>query len=61
MKEGIETERLVLREMSLDDLDFVAAMLAPPEVMRFWPQVYSRAPLNAPGGRGPFPRRVTIY
>ena len=38
----IETARLALREMSLDDLDFVAAMLAHPEVMRFWPQTYSR-------------------
>jgi RimJ/RimL family protein N-acetyltransferase len=42
MKAAIETERLVLREMTLRDLDFVAAMLAHPEVMRFWPQVYSR-------------------
>jgi len=42
MRTAIETERLVLREMSLDDLDFVATMLAHPEVMRFWPQVYSR-------------------
>jgi RimJ/RimL family protein N-acetyltransferase len=39
----IETPRLVLREMSLDDLDFVAEMLADPEVMRFYPKCYSRA------------------
>jgi RimJ/RimL family protein N-acetyltransferase len=38
----IETERLVLREMSLDDLDTVAAMLADAEVMRFWPRPYTR-------------------
>lgn len=38
----IETPRLVLREMSLDDLDFVAAMLADAEVMRFYPKCYSR-------------------
>jgi RimJ/RimL family protein N-acetyltransferase len=29
--------------MSLDDLDFVAAMLADPEVMRYYPKCYSRA------------------
>ncbi len=38
----LETPRLVLREMSLDDLDFVAAMLAHPEVMRYYPKCYSR-------------------
>jgi ribosomal-protein-alanine N-acetyltransferase len=38
----IETERLWLREMSLDDLDFVAEMLAEPEVMRFYPKRYER-------------------
>ena len=38
-----ETERLRAREMSLADLDFVAAMLAHPEVMRFYPRRYSRA------------------
>ncbi len=38
----LETSRLVLREMSLNDLDLVASMLAHPEVMRFWPRCYSR-------------------
>jgi RimJ/RimL family protein N-acetyltransferase len=38
----LETPRLALREMSLDDLDFVAAMLGHPEVMRYYPKVYSR-------------------
>jgi [ribosomal protein S5]-alanine N-acetyltransferase len=38
----LETPRLLLREMSLEDLDFVAAMLAHPEVMRFWPKCYNR-------------------
>jgi RimJ/RimL family protein N-acetyltransferase len=38
----LETPRLHLREMSLDDLDFVAAMLSHPEVMRFYPKLYSR-------------------
>ncbi len=31
----LETCRLVLRELSFDDLDFVAEMLAHPEVMHF--------------------------
>ena len=38
----LETPRLVLREMLPADLDFVAAMLADPEVMRFYPKCYSR-------------------
>ena len=42
MKPVLETPRLALREMSLGDLDFVAAMLGHPEVMRFYPSVYSR-------------------
>jgi RimJ/RimL family protein N-acetyltransferase len=42
MKTVLETPRLTLREMSLADLDFVAAMLADPEVMRFYPKCYSR-------------------
>jgi [ribosomal protein S5]-alanine N-acetyltransferase len=42
MKLVLETPRLVLREISLADLDFIAEMLAHPEVMRFWPKCYSR-------------------
>jgi RimJ/RimL family protein N-acetyltransferase len=42
MQPVFETERLRAREMSLADLDFVAAMLAHPEVMRFYPKCYSR-------------------
>jgi [ribosomal protein S5]-alanine N-acetyltransferase len=38
----LETVRLLLREMSLADLDFVAAMLAHADVMRFYPKCYSR-------------------
>jgi [ribosomal protein S5]-alanine N-acetyltransferase len=41
-KQILETPRLILREMSPDDLDFVAAMLADPEVMRYYPKCYSR-------------------
>ncbi len=39
----LETERLTLREMVADDLDFVAAMLSDPAVMRFYPKCYSRS------------------
>ncbi len=43
MEAVFDTPRLTLREMSLDDLDFVAAMLAHPEVMRYFPRCYTRA------------------
>ncbi len=39
----IETRRLLLREITLADMDFVAAMLGDLEVMRFWPSPCSRA------------------
>ena len=39
----LETARLRLREMTPDDLDFVAAMLGDPEVMRFYPHTHDRA------------------
>lgn len=42
VKQILETPRLVLREMSPADLDFVAAMLADAEVMRYYPRCYSR-------------------
>jgi [ribosomal protein S5]-alanine N-acetyltransferase len=42
MKTVLETDRLLLREMSLDDLDFIAQPLAHPEVMRYWPRCYTR-------------------
>ena len=38
----LQTERLVLREMVQQDLDFLASLLADPEVMRFYPKCYSR-------------------
>jgi ribosomal-protein-alanine N-acetyltransferase len=37
-----ETERLRLKELVLGDLDFVAEMLADPEVMRFYPKPLDR-------------------
>ena len=42
MKIILETHRLLLREMSLDDLDFIAQVVAHPEVMRYWPKCYTR-------------------
>jgi len=42
MRLVLETPRLRLREMTASDLDFVAAMLSHPEVMRFYPKLYSR-------------------
>ena len=42
MNPVLETTRLVLCEMSVVDLDFVAAMLADPQVMRFYPGRLSR-------------------
>lgn len=38
----LQTLRLQLRELTLDDLDFVAEMVAHPEVMHFWPMTYNR-------------------
>ena len=38
----LETPRLVLRDLILRDLDFVAELLAHPEVMGFWPKTYTR-------------------
>jgi RimJ/RimL family protein N-acetyltransferase len=43
MRTILETPRLVLRELTLDDLDFIAEVMAHPEVMQFWPKPYSRA------------------
>jgi [ribosomal protein S5]-alanine N-acetyltransferase len=38
----IETARLWLRQMTLGDLDFLAALLGDAEVMRYYPKVYTR-------------------
>ena len=42
MEPVIKTSRLFLRELYLTDLDFVASLLAHPQVMRFYPHCYSR-------------------
>jgi RimJ/RimL family protein N-acetyltransferase len=41
------TPRLLLRAMSMDDLDFVASMLADPDVMRYYPKLHSREEAEA--------------
>jgi RimJ/RimL family protein N-acetyltransferase len=38
----LETRRLLLSRMSLDDLDFLAEMLSDPAVMRFYPKRLTR-------------------
>jgi RimJ/RimL family protein N-acetyltransferase len=38
----LETSRLALREMTLDDLDFMAALIGDPETMRFWTRPFTR-------------------
>jgi RimJ/RimL family protein N-acetyltransferase len=38
----LETRRLALREMTLDDLDFYAAMIGDPETMRFYQRPFTR-------------------
>lgn len=38
----ITTERLNLRELNQQDLDFVAEMLSHPEVMQYYPKLHSR-------------------
>jgi ribosomal-protein-alanine N-acetyltransferase len=38
----LETERLLLRHLTPDDLDDLAALYADPVVMRFWPRPYTR-------------------
>ena len=43
MNQILETKRLTLREMTIADLDFISSMLSHPEVMRYYPQCYSRA------------------
>lgn len=47
MKAVLETPRLELRELSPDDLDFVAEMLGHPEVSRFYERRFSREDASA--------------
>ncbi|MFO0843707.1 MAG: GNAT family N-acetyltransferase [Gemmataceae bacterium] len=43
MKVILETPRLVLRELTPADVDFVASLVQDDETMRFYPQRYTRA------------------
>lgn len=42
MQTILETNRFLLREMSRADLDFVAEMLSHPEMMRYYPKLFTR-------------------
>jgi RimJ/RimL family protein N-acetyltransferase len=42
MTDVLNTSRLRLRELEAGDIDFVAAMLAEPDVMRYWPRPQTR-------------------
>jgi RimJ/RimL family protein N-acetyltransferase len=39
----LETPRLLVREMGMDDLAFLSTLLADPNVMQYWPHCLSRA------------------
>jgi RimJ/RimL family protein N-acetyltransferase len=56
MKVVLETPRLALREMVPGDLDFVAGMLAHPEVMRYYPR-----PLDRDEARAWLERQLARY
>lgn len=38
----LQTPRLILREMNPSNLDFIAELLADPNVMRYWPRPHTR-------------------
>ena len=42
MSSVIETERLVLRELTLDDVDAIFAIVGDPETMKYYPRRFSR-------------------
>ena len=42
MEFSLNSSRLRLRQLRIDDLDFVAEMLGHPEAMRYYPKLYSR-------------------
>jgi RimJ/RimL family protein N-acetyltransferase len=47
MKIVLETPRLILRELAIADVDFIAPMLMHPEVMRYWPRPYTHEECDA--------------
>jgi RimJ/RimL family protein N-acetyltransferase len=38
----VVTSRLLLRRMTWDDLDFLGSLLGDPQVMRYYPKVFTR-------------------
>ena len=52
----LETERLLLREQTLDDLDDLAEILCDPETMAFYPRPYTRSE-----ARGWIERHLRLY
>jgi len=42
MKVILETRRLILREMGMQDLEFISSMLMSAKVMRYWPRPHTR-------------------
>ena len=53
--------RLRFREMQLDDLDQMAALLGDPEVMDFYPHPKSRDEAAAWSGQHLRPSRLTVF
>jgi ribosomal-protein-alanine N-acetyltransferase len=47
MDSVLETSRLILRQISMADLDFLAAMMTDAEVMRYYPKRYTRDEVEA--------------
>ena len=52
----LETERLVLREETLEDLDDLAAILCDPQTMAYYPRPFTRAE-----ARGWIERQIRLY
>ncbi len=52
----LETERLIVREQTLDDLDDLAAILCDPETMAYYPRAYTRRE-----ARGWIERQIRLY
>ena len=42
MANVLETERLILRHLTLDDVDSIFAVIGDPETMKFYPQTFTR-------------------
>lgn len=42
MKKVIETPRLIIRELTMDDLEFMVELMSDPRTMRYFPKLYSR-------------------